>query len=152
MRIKLWRSTKTLHFPIQCNGIVVSVKEWVWCIRMWWIPFSIVVMHGTSRVCHKIDCLSIRSSLSWEWTKYCPMLSAWELLVPKGSLTNRIPPPHIHKKKCINFISLKIIFVLENSTCVQWPWWNFIPVFTLMKFHLDFHCLQNFPMKGFSVH
>ena len=52
-----------------------SIKEWLW---MWWIQFSIVVMHGT--LCQKIESWITGSSLL-EWTKYCPMLSVWDLLV-----------------------------------------------------------------------
>ena len=59
MRIKLLGSTETLQFSIQCNG-----NYWVRQGRgilhwMWWIPFSIAVMHGT--LCHKIECWNIRN-------------------------------------------------------------------------------------------
>ena len=47
-------STKTLHFPIQCNGNYRGPSRNDYnALGVWWIPFSIVAMHMT--LCHKIE-------------------------------------------------------------------------------------------------
>ena len=65
IKLKKWGSNfkvapKLCMFHTMQWKLLGFVKEWVYCIRVWWIPFSIVVMHGT--LCNKTGCWSICSS------------------------------------------------------------------------------------------
>ena len=75
MEIKLKGSTKTLHFPIQCNGNyrgsprneynAFGCDGYRWCIGL----------YATKLI------VEISVVLRSEWTKYCPLLSVCDLPV-----------------------------------------------------------------------